>query len=109
MKLTGMDYHQINSFDPEVKVGREEAKALGITAFWTGARCRFGHLSHRYVSTGECCVCVKNNNKAQAIKRRSKKSEEDAAAAGICPSLRRRAEDIRDGLRLERQLSEYAE
>lgn len=37
---------------------REFAEAAGDVKFYTGALCRRGHDSPRYVSTGQCCKCM---------------------------------------------------
>lgn len=36
---------------------RDAAKTLGIRHFFTGQPCKKGHISKRYVSTGQCASC----------------------------------------------------
>jgi len=36
---------------------REEARARGFDRFYTGVRCKHGHLAARYVSTTNCAAC----------------------------------------------------
>lgn len=38
-------------------ISRDEAKALGLTRYYTGERCRQGHRVERYTSMGRCCEC----------------------------------------------------
>lgn len=38
-------------------VSRSDAYAAGMTHFFTGKPCRAGHVSKRYVSTGNCLEC----------------------------------------------------
>lgn len=38
-------------------VSREEAAALGLKIFYSGVKCRNGHLSERHVFDGKCCEC----------------------------------------------------
>jgi hypothetical protein len=40
-------------------ISRTAAHAAGKRFFFTGERCRNGHLDHRYVSTGGCVGCLK--------------------------------------------------
>lgn len=39
-------------------IDRETARSLGLKMFYTGKVCRNGHLSERYVSTGNCKECL---------------------------------------------------
>lgn len=39
-------------------IDRETARSLGLKMFFTGNVCRNGHLSERYVSTGNCKECL---------------------------------------------------
>ena len=36
---------------------RSEAKALGVTRYFTGVPCKYGHLAERSLS-GNCVVCL---------------------------------------------------
>jgi predicted RNA-binding protein YlxR (DUF448 family) len=51
-------------------ISRKEAKAIGLTRYFTGKPCKHGHVSERHVSHGGCYVCTnertsnwKKNNK----------------------------------------------
>jgi len=36
---------------------KREARAIGSKFFFTGVACKYGHLAHRYATTGHCKVC----------------------------------------------------
>lgn len=40
-----------------IPVTREEAAASGLSRFWTGRPCKYGHLAERYVSNRQCVAC----------------------------------------------------
>jgi hypothetical protein len=40
-------------------VSREEARARGLTLYFTGAPCRHGHLSQRWVANHRCRECAR--------------------------------------------------
>lgn len=44
-------------------ISRDQARALGLTRYFTGEACAKGHLSDRYVSSRICCECGKINYK----------------------------------------------
>jgi len=48
--------------NPEFVIDKETAKALGFTLYRTGNHCRKGHAAYRYVSTGNCLECLKNES-----------------------------------------------
>jgi 5-methylcytosine-specific restriction endonuclease McrA len=39
-------------------ITRAEAKAQGLTRYFTGKPCKHGHVDGRYASTGACCMCA---------------------------------------------------
>lgn len=39
-------------------ISRSEAKSQGIKKYFTGKPCKFGHISHRYVSSFQCFECT---------------------------------------------------
>lgn len=43
-------------------IDRYKARSRGLKRFYTGKKCKNGHLSERYVSTGACIECTKNTN-----------------------------------------------
>ncbi len=40
---------------------RKEAALRGLSRFWTGRPCKFGHLAERYVSNRQCVQCNAEN------------------------------------------------
>jgi hypothetical protein len=60
------------------------AKALGDVYFFTGKRCKKGHLSHRYTSSNNCVECIAEKRGQVGINyrgRSSKRSEENQQRA----------------------------
>ncbi len=49
------------------------------TRFYTGKRCRFGHLSERYVTSGNCVECDKRRSTRNQQKYRAKMKAEATA------------------------------
>lgn len=43
----------------------KEAKEKGLKFYFTGKTCRYGHISERYVSTGDCKECLLSPEKAR--------------------------------------------
>jgi Recombination endonuclease VII len=44
-----------------IATSREEAKALGLTRYFTGTPCKRGHLADRYVIAARCVLCLADN------------------------------------------------
>ena len=44
-------------------ITRAEAKAQGLTHYYTGKPCNKGHDSKRYVSVNKCVQCIKYHQK----------------------------------------------
>lgn len=61
------------------KISRKEAKALGQTHYYTGKPCKHGHVGKRFVSTGQCHICMLEHRKAYHY-RHHEKSLENARA-----------------------------
>lgn len=40
-------------------ISKTNADAKGLKRFYTGKKCRNGHIDERYVKTGNCCSCGK--------------------------------------------------
>lgn len=40
---------------------RKEAAALGLAHFYTGKACKYGHVAQRFVASGACMQCNKEN------------------------------------------------
>lgn len=49
---------------------RSEAKALGLTRYFTGKKCKQGHISMRRTHNGECCECASIYSKIYESKNR---------------------------------------
>ena len=42
---------------------RQQAKQLGLKRYFTGKSCQNGHISERYTTSGQCCICTTINDK----------------------------------------------
>lgn len=51
-------------------VTRAEAKAAGLTRFFTGKPCERGHLSERYTNAPNCIECLKEQNNTEDMKKK---------------------------------------
>ena len=57
---------------------RKHALALGSLKYFTGKKCRNGHVSPRYTKTGSCCICDRESGYRNKYKHtRAKKSVRD--------------------------------
>ena len=72
-------------------ITREEARRQGLSHFYTGAPCRKGHDSPRYVGEGKCVQCCSENRKRHIAANPEKHRE------------LRRAERIRNADRIKTQ------
>lgn len=43
-------------------ISRQVAKSKGLTTFFTGKPCKYGHFSNRYVSSGACTECLTSSS-----------------------------------------------
>lgn len=43
---------------------RKEAKASGLIRYYTGQPCKYGHVTERFVKTGQCLECTRITNRA---------------------------------------------
>jgi hypothetical protein len=59
---------------PEI-ITRAEAKARGLTRYFTAKPCPHGHVCERAVSTRHCMGCDRNRKRAAARKRRAANPE----------------------------------
>ena len=41
---------------------RKQARALGLSRFWTGKKCRHGHRAERRVADNNCILCHRESN-----------------------------------------------
>ena len=44
-------------------ITRKEAKALGLKRYYTGEKCAYDHIDERYINTGVCIQCSRDNTK----------------------------------------------
>ena len=49
---------EVNPLPADTIMDRVTARSLGFKHYRTGAYCKRGHTSFRYVSTGQCCECL---------------------------------------------------
>ena len=59
-----MEHDPKNLLLPETS-GR--AKMLGANSFYTGKKCKHGHLAPRCVVTGNCIICLEKNKKGKVV------------------------------------------
>jgi hypothetical protein len=52
----------------------KDAKALGLSMYYTGKPCKFGHLTARYASSKECFFCRKEKNLSPELKQKQKEA-----------------------------------
>ena len=58
------------------KISRNEAIKKGLKKFFTGKKCRRGHICERYVAQGVCFLCLKETSpKYKARYRKTKKAK----------------------------------
>lgn len=70
-----------------------EAKAKGLTTYYTGVPCKHGHLDYRYVKSRACITCQKAavlRLKDKHLIRKLKKKEEQINAKGFIWTQRNR-------------------
>lgn len=53
-----------------------DAKALGLSMYFTGKPCRKGHLTARYASSAECFFCRQQKNTSVELKKKQQKWSE---------------------------------
>lgn len=61
---------------------RSAAIDRGDLLFFTGEPCKYGHLSPRYTSGGNCVECVRLKNEALRIRIRERRAIARAAQGG---------------------------
>ena len=61
-------------------ISRAEAKALGLTRYFTGKSCVHGHVVERHVANKACSVCLSASSKASTAKHIDKRREAARAA-----------------------------
>ena len=69
------------SDDTEEKkvITRAQAKALGLSRYFTGKPCKHGHVAERKVSNTKCIVCYNEEHKMRLRKLRKEKPEQYVA------------------------------
>ena len=53
-----------------------DAKALGLSMYFTGKPCRYGHVTARYASSAECVFCRQIKNTNVELKKKQKVANE---------------------------------
>lgn len=61
-------------------ISRSEARAEGKTRYFTGERCKNGHVTERYVSSANCRTCLEARDSPE--KKRARNSARYKASAG---------------------------
>lgn len=61
----------LDIFEGQMLLTREKAAACGLSRFWTGRMCKFGHLAERYVSNRQCVQCNADKTTARERQRRA--------------------------------------
>jgi len=93
--------HNWRSYDPRVRLSKEQAEKTGSPVYWTGKPCKHGHVTHRYVGSRRCVTCAK----ADFQKKTARELSTEAKTFGLDVEARRRAEALREQRRLDRELS----
>jgi hypothetical protein len=52
----------------------KDARSLGLSMYYTGKPCKFGHLTTRYASSKECFFCRKDKNLSPDLKQKQKEA-----------------------------------
>jgi hypothetical protein len=56
-------------------ISRKDALSQALKHYFTGKPCKRGHVDQRYVSTNQCCSCIKKQSKAWQENNREKSRE----------------------------------
>lgn len=59
-------------------ISQSDAKAQGLSRFYTGVPCKWGHDAERYVDCGKCVLCVSRTNAKKHAKRLNSTPEQRA-------------------------------
>jgi len=71
-------------------ISEKEARARGLTRYFTGVPCKYGHVDERRVSDRHCCECERERTRAANMTKVSA-----AAGTKITPhDLRRTFDDV---------------
>jgi hypothetical protein len=100
MRLSGEPVTWVKRYDPEIKLSLSDARAQGYAVYWTGKPCKKGHIAHRRVARQQCTACHKEWGQVTKYRRLAAATE----LCGVNACLRRKAEDFRARLELEREL-----
>ncbi len=89
-------------------ITRKEAKARGLTRYFTGEPCKHGHAAERYTQDGNCAVCKRssykdwlaaNPDKMKEIKAKNYAENADACRAYSLQWWRENRERVRENKR----------
>lgn len=53
-------------------ISRSEAKAQGLTRYFTKEACKNGHISERFVNNGYCCICKKETRHKPEVREKER-------------------------------------
>jgi len=76
----------------ELIISREEAKARGLTRYFTGKQCRHRHVAERFTSNGACLICLHVRNDADRERNNKRKAANIARKRAADPEKAREAE-----------------
>lgn len=66
-------------------IERKEALAVGDKTYFTGKKCKHGHVAKRNTKTGDCCVCSRNRTKVWRGRKEEDKYREDYSTGKPLP------------------------
>lgn len=66
-------------------ISRDQARAKGLTHFYTGKPCKHGHVAKRYVSSGGCKTCTMDSARSwqSRSQRASNRGKTEAQSADV--------------------------
>lgn len=57
-------------------ISRKEAKILGLKRYFTGEKCKYGHISERFCSSGRCSECDRILQKSPEYRKKRRAYEQ---------------------------------
>lgn len=70
--------------DQRIIILRAAAKQRGLLRYFDGTRCKRGHLSDRYVSTGYCVECMGNGPERTLARKEAQRSGAQTYNGSVC-------------------------
>lgn len=90
------------------RYSRKEAAELGLSVYWTGKPCAKGHVVHRRIQNGHCIECIRLWRIGYEARKSVGKFKKEASSLGIDPDKRRSIEDLRESIRLAKELEDLS-